>query len=79
MSERQVTNLVPKDKVDCLAKKLDYEVLGFYTQFEFETCETEKEMKKHIMAKFRAYDDALDYANRLLKARVYYDKVILRA
>ena len=58
-------NLVPPAKQDHLAKKLEYEVLVFYTKLEYETCELESEFKKKIFAKFRDYNYAMEFANRI--------------
>lgn len=60
-------------------KKCDYEVLAFVTEHEWDTCNLESEMKKRIRAKFREYDHAEEYAQKLLIRSPYYHKVILRA
>ena len=78
MSER-FENLVPAEKRNCLAKGLDYEVLLFATKVEWESCETEKELKKRIWAKFRDYDAAVAYAGRVMAGNTHYHKVLLRA
>lgn len=72
------TNLVPKQKRS-LSKpgKLDYEVLAYYTEFEYMTTEAEVDVKKKIIAKFRCYEDALEYAVAQA-ARLDYYKVIIR-
>lgn len=70
-------NLVPREKRGCLAKCLAYEVLVFHPDHEYQTT-TEDDSKKKIVAKFRDYDDALEFAHeQSLKA--YYTRVVLRA
>lgn len=66
----------PKER--SLEKRTAYEVLAFVTEFEWESCEDEKEMKKRIHAKFRSYDDAEYYAQKLLLGNAHYFKVVLR-
>lgn len=72
-------NLVPKNKQGVLGKSgtLNYEVVVFHTEHEYDTTETEAEVKKRIMAKFKDYDDALAYAQSKLNSPVY--RVVLRS
>lgn len=76
MLERLTILVEPKER--SFEKQTAYEVLAFVTQFEWDSCEDEKEMKKRIFAKFRSYDDAEHYAQRLLCGNVHYHKVLLR-
>lgn len=70
-------NLVPKKERDHLMKNCSYEVLCFYTFHEFNETNTESEMKKKIFAKFRDYNDALEYAEKQSEQNCFYH-VILR-
>jgi len=74
--ERLLILVEPKER--SLEKRTAYEVLAFVTEFEWESCEEEKEMKKRIFAKFRSYDDAEAYAQRLVSGNTHYHKVVLR-
>jgi len=64
--QRAVVNLVPREKRDGWARpgKTPYEVLVFHTDLEYERTESEPEMKKRIVAKFRGYWEALLYAQQ---------------
>lgn len=73
-------NLVPDDKRG-MQKTCAFEVLVFHTRVEWEQCDTEKEYKTKIFAKFRCYDHAERYAQSLLllgPSVTYYHKVLLR-
>jgi hypothetical protein len=74
--ERLTILVEPKER--SLEKRTAYEVLAFVTEFEWETCNDEKEMKQRIFAKFRFYDDAEEYAQRLVSGNTYYHTVVLR-
>jgi hypothetical protein len=78
--QRGVVNLVPTEKKDGWGRpgKTPYEVLLFHTDFEYERTESEPEMKKRIVAKFRGYSEALLYAQQqaLCPANAH---VVLRA
>ena len=72
-------NLVPNNDRDHLKKRCDYEVLCFYTNQEYqETPNEEKYLRKKIFAKFRDYQEALEYAKKKSKEPIYY-LVILRS
>ena len=73
-----VENLVPLHLVGTMQKRTAFEVLLFYTQNEYQECQTEADFKKAIYAKFRDYQEALDYARKQARNTCYY-KVILRA
>ncbi len=74
----RIDNLVPPDD-QRLHKTTTVEVLTFVTQFEWETTNREVDMKKKIAAKFRSYEDAEEYAQKLVMRAPYYFKVVIRA
>lgn len=74
---KRLENLVPKNQRG-FETKLAYEVLAFYTEGEWDNCQTEPQLRKCIFAKFRDYQQAEDYAQRLLFSGTYYFKVLLR-
>ena len=73
-------NLVPKEKKNGIGKSgtTPYEVLVYHTQHECLICDSEPKAKKHIVAKFRDYDESLAYAESKAKSTLYH-RVILRA
>lgn len=77
---KRLTILVPP-KERHLRKKCEYEVLVFHTPADWDKCQDEAGMKRHIQAKFRDYEEAEHYAQCLLVQRyhpVHYHKVVLR-
>lgn len=75
--KERFVNLVPSTERG-LRKRCDYEVLGFYTRGQWDNCVSEKDIKACIQAKFRDYDDAEEYAKKLLTRSPYFFKVLLR-
>ncbi len=72
-------DLVPKDKfVFGKGGKTPFEVLVFHAEHEYEVTNSEKDIKKKIVAKFKDGDHAKEYALRLAMVPTYY-RVILRA
>lgn len=67
-----------KDMVDTLQPTTKFEVVVFFTQIEYDNTWEEKEFKKKIRAKFRAYDEAEKYAQELAMRNIFY-RIILRA
>lgn len=61
-----------------LEKRTAYEILVFITETEWNNCQDEKEMKKRIFAKFRSYNDAEEYGQKLILNNLAYFKVLLR-
>jgi hypothetical protein len=75
---RGVANIVPGIMKRLAAPgKTPYEVLAFHTQFEYETTNDEKDLKKKIIAKFRDYDAALAFAQNMAFVP-YYERILLR-
>jgi hypothetical protein len=77
--ERRIQILMDPGMVGRLLSRCAYEVLVYHTQFEFETTNEESEARKKIRAKFRAYDEAEEYAQWLVMKNASYFRVILRA
>jgi hypothetical protein len=75
-----VENLVPPEKRDHLGPigKTPYEVLLFVTRREYLNIGNVKNTTKRIYAKFRDYQEALEYAQKKAVDPTYYH-VILRA
>lgn len=60
-----------------LHKTCKVEVLAFVTNIEYENS-TVLTLSHKIMAKFRDYNEAVDYAEKLAQGNVYYEKIIIR-
>jgi hypothetical protein len=79
-TSKVLENLVPIEKQNKRTSngQTPYEVLNWYTHFEWNNTHDEKDIKRRIVAKFSSYEDALRFATQQAESG-YYTKVTVRA